>query len=404
MKMKFFKKDELKLLWPFYLDALVISIFFIFPAFYIIYLKDLGLSLFQIGLLLSVTSLSSLLFEVPTGAIADIYGRKFSTILGVFLSGVAMICIYFATEFYSLLILFFLWGAVGTFISGAREAWIVDLVKTNGKENLVKEFFVKRHSFGGAACLLSGIIGAIIVAKLGLGVIWIISGASLVLTSIAFLFGQEHFKREDVKIRGGFRKVLFQSKKSVKFCWNHRILFNFLLMILIISFMIGFAGDITWYPLLQENGLKDYWFGIFFSGTFILSIFIPYLVKPLAKKAGSYVKYLMWVIAAMFFILFSVIFVNSLIAAIIAAFLFFSMWDFFHPARNIIFQKFTPSPMRATIGSLESMIYSIGTLIALPVAGFIADKIGVQKTLFVGSFLLIPCLFILWKIREGERG
>jgi len=48
--MIFFKKDELKLLWPFYFDALIISILFIIPAFSILYFLGIGLSLTQIGL------------------------------------------------------------------------------------------------------------------------------------------------------------------------------------------------------------------------------------------------------------------------------------------------------------------------------------------------------------------
>ena len=64
--MKFFKKNELRLLWPFYLDALLATILYIFPAFSILYFKDIGLSLFQIGLLGSAMSLSIILFEIPT--------------------------------------------------------------------------------------------------------------------------------------------------------------------------------------------------------------------------------------------------------------------------------------------------------------------------------------------------
>ena len=106
--MAFFKKDELKLLWPFYLDSIVSTMLWLFPIFYVIYMKNIGLSLGQIGLLASSYALASLIFELPTGAIADIYGRKFSTILGMFLCGIVMTSTMFFNSFYIFLILFFL--------------------------------------------------------------------------------------------------------------------------------------------------------------------------------------------------------------------------------------------------------------------------------------------------------
>ena len=70
--MKFFKQGELKLLWPFYLDALISPMLFFMPAFVVVYFRDLGLSLFQISILTMMMPLFMFLFEIPTGAIADI--------------------------------------------------------------------------------------------------------------------------------------------------------------------------------------------------------------------------------------------------------------------------------------------------------------------------------------------
>jgi len=78
--MKIFQKGELKLLWPFYLDAFLSPMLFFMPAFVVVYFRDLGFSLFQISLLTMMMPLSMFLFEIPTGAIADLYGRKFSVL------------------------------------------------------------------------------------------------------------------------------------------------------------------------------------------------------------------------------------------------------------------------------------------------------------------------------------
>jgi predicted MFS family arabinose efflux permease len=101
----------------------------------------------------------------------------------------------------------------------------------------------------------------------------------------------------------------------------------------------------------------------------------------------------------MFITLSSIGWANNLIILILIAILFFTTWDFFHPAKNILFQKHTPSKMRATITSLETMIFALGSLIAYPLVGAIADAIGVQRAIFYGSFLLIPAIVIMWRIR-----
>ena len=75
-------------------------------------------------------------------------------------------------------------------------------------------------------------------------------------------------------------------------------------------------------------------------------------------------------------------------------------YDFFSPANMTLFQKFVPTPMRATIGSFNSMLMSLVTIISFPLVGFIADKIGPQKTIFIGAFVLIPMIIIYSKIKE----
>src|SRR3972149_1959020 len=114
-----FKSGELKLLWPFYLDALISPMLFFMPAFVVVYFRDLGLSLFQISLLMMMMPLFMLLFEIPTGAIADIYGRKFSVLLGAIIEGSAIISIFFLNNYYTLLVAFALIGLGSTFNSGA---------------------------------------------------------------------------------------------------------------------------------------------------------------------------------------------------------------------------------------------------------------------------------------------
>jgi MFS family permease len=398
--MRFFEEGELKLLWPFYLRQIFFTIFFIYSAFYIIYLRDIEISLFQIGMITSVFAISSILFEIPTGAIADIFGRKFSTVLGYMLSGISITLIYFFKDFYSIILIIFCWGAVSTLISGASDAWVVDLLKSKNKKKLIDNYYIKMSSFYAFGCLLSGIVGSILVKQFGLSIIWPISGGSLTLSAVTLFFGKEEFIKKKLRIKEHFFNLTNHIKTSLIYSFKHKAILRLLLIEFLICFFIGFVGDMTWYPLLQKFGLKEYLFGYFFSLTFILSIFIPYSTKFLSKKAGGHVNYLIAVVFSMLVLLIITFFVNNLILALIICLLFFTTWDFYNPIIKVVFQKFLQSKTRATITSLQSMIASIGIMVSFPIAGFLADKIGVQNTLTIGGILLIPIILLFLDIKK----
>lgn len=105
-----FQEEELKTLWPFYLDYLVSPMLHFAPAFMIVFFRDLNFSLFQIGILLAIYPLFALIFELPTGAFADLYGRKASCLLGYFLEGIGFLSIFFLSDYYLILGAFALIG------------------------------------------------------------------------------------------------------------------------------------------------------------------------------------------------------------------------------------------------------------------------------------------------------
>ncbi len=399
--MKVFKEKELKLLWPFYLET-ALNLFFIFGAFIIIYLKSINLSLFEIGILISSWSLAGIIFEIPTGAIADLKGRKFSTILGTCLMGILMILTYFTQGFYSLLLIFFFIGFSQTFVSGANEAWIVDLVKSEKKKNLIDEYFKKNQSIMSFAMLFSGFIGAYFVKEFGLGIIWVVTGSQLILGAAILSFGKENFKKKDGNLRSHLKRLKTHTKNSFNYSIKHQALSSLLVALIFFSIAMAFSGDIVWQPFLLNLGLPDYWFGYLFSATFALGILAPILINPISKKLGGKKRYLVICLIFMALFLFLVGFVNSLIFAIGLFVLSISMLDFFYPVDSMFFHSVVPNKMRATIGSLKSLIISLVGVIIYPLVGLIADSIGPKYTIAATSIILIPAIVFYGKIKENK--
>ena len=132
--MTFFKNGEIKHLGIFYLEKFISSLLFFAPAFWILQFNQ-NLNLFQIGILFSILSITSFLFEIPTGAFADIYGRKASVLFSYFLTAITLIFLSFITNFYATALIFAIWGIANTFSSGAKESWVIDNLKFNKKES-----------------------------------------------------------------------------------------------------------------------------------------------------------------------------------------------------------------------------------------------------------------------------
>ncbi len=398
--MKFFKKDELRILWPFYFEALIINMIYIIPAFSLIYFREIGFSLTQIGFLGSSFALAMLLFEIPTGAIADIFGRKFSVIIGAFLSGLTVISIFFFNDFYIILVLFFLWGLFGTLISGADEAWVVDLLKHKKRKKLIHEYYIKRYSFIRASLLISGFIGALVVKRFGLGIIWPITGGTLIATSMILLFGQEYFVKKKQKIKEHSKNLISHIRTSINFSLKDKSILFLIIISFLLMFVHRFAGEISWYPFLQNLGFQEHWFGYLFSSIVALGIFIPYSSKILIKKFKSYKNYFLVVLTLTMFILILAGLVKILIIILIFFILYRAMFDFYKPVSLIYFQKFIPGKRRATIVSFKSMIASLAVIIASPLAGFTADKMGPQNTILIASFILIPVIILYSRIKS----
>jgi MFS family permease len=400
VKMKIFQKDELKILLPFYLETFISCLFFFVPAFWILQFQQ-NLSLTQIGILFSVLSISVFFFEIPTGAFADIYGRKYSSLLGYFLMAILQCSLFFFHNFYSVLLIFILWGLFMTFISGAKEAWIIDKLKYNKKKHLIKEYYLKNQSILRFSLFLSGLLGALLVAKFGLNIIWLFGGFSFLVSGIMLCFIAEQKISRDKK--QSFKLIFNQAKKSIKFSLRHKVLFLILMATFFIMFRDSLSTDLVWQPFLKNLHFPIYAFGLLFSGITLLGTFIPFLVKPLLSKFESEKNYIAFLLFVAIILNLLALLVNNFIFGLIVFALIMLVIDLSLPIESTYFQKFVPGKMRATILSFNSMVISLAYAISSVITGVLADKIGPQYTIVIGAVFLIPAFVLYLKIKEKKK-
>ena len=181
------KFDAYKLyLWLMFFNALFFSMIFVVTSFYEATVAGLsGLQLVLVGTTVEVTIL---LFEVPTGIVADAYSRRLSIIIGYFIMGWAFIVEGLFPAFLPIVLAQIFWGIGYTFTSGAQQAWLSDEI---GEENANRAFLhANRYDLAGA---LVGMLLAIPLGNIAVNLPIVAGGVLVSATALVLaLFMPEH--------------------------------------------------------------------------------------------------------------------------------------------------------------------------------------------------------------------
>lgn len=394
-------KEELRLLWPFYLMEFLTAAFTLVYPIMVIYLAARGFTFFQIALCFSAIYFGSVIFEVPTGAIADLFGRKISVVLGLLGNGLCIIIIPSVNTFPLLLLLFFAWSGLSTLISGADEAWIVDLLKHEKKKKLIRDYFTKRTSIIALGFVIAGLLCGLITKIFGMDMLWFTQGSVFVLSAFLLVaFGKEYFIGvKKIKLKEGFKKTFKTAGKGINYSIKHPVLLSLILAGIFIAFACG-IGNIAWQPLFKNLGLPVYWLGYLYSISACFGIVLPFFSKPLLKIFKKERYYLAFIIFIDFILLVSIYFIAGVVAAALVFIALGIAPALAQPILRPYIQRFIPTKIRATIGSVESMFVSIGGGIALLFAGLLADMVGPKMTIVYSSLFLIPAIIFYLKLKR----
>ena len=109
--------------------------FILWVPIWVVFLQGKGVTLTQIGVLEGFAWLLTAFLEVPTGGIADRWGRKASIAMGQILYALAMFLILTKALSPAFLLGYALWNSASAFVSGADTALLYDTLKADGRED-----------------------------------------------------------------------------------------------------------------------------------------------------------------------------------------------------------------------------------------------------------------------------
>lgn len=390
--MALFKNTELEHLWIFYLAMFIHAFSAMVMPFLVVYFLGIGFTFFQTSLFLASYSLTIFLFEVPTGAVADGFSRKYSVLIGLLITSVVMFILPFLHSFWPL---FFLWSIAGfgaTFISGAGDAWVVDNLTFVKKNALIHEYYIKSQSISGVAIVFAPLIAVLVVKHFTIRPLWFVFAGGLFLVFLLYSFAPEHYKPKKVSLKRSFQHTITISKQGAKHLFSKRVLVLLLLGSIAFSFM-RFASE-AWEPFLVQLGLPTYTLGYLFSLFGLVLVGIPFLSRYFAKFS---VRSVLLVTTFFEAILLSLLFfiASPLVIPGIIIYLLIDVGGTIRlPLRSAFMQEFIPKKIRATVGSVQSMILSLVGVITGLFAGFLIDLLGMQFVIAVQGIFGVAVLLI----------
>lgn len=375
--------------------------FNITSAVWVLYLAIKGISLVEIGILESIYHITGLCLEIPSGALADLRGRKFCVVLGRAVNIISCALMIISNSFWGFAISFVLSSAAMNLNSGAAEALIFDSLKELGEEKRYKKIwgqlvFVMSIAQG-AAVLLGGMLSDIsFLYAYILGMI-----VQMIALLVAFNFNEPTAVCEqdydNIKIENAFINQVVTSVNVLK-------VRKYVLYLILFSALVGSLQTTVFFYSQQ------YFSNMGYTKTIIAIIcavgsLLEALGSKYAYRLEEWLKFkgvLLTVSSMNIFALLGLSLIEEY------SVIFYILTCITGGVAYAIFSNYInmsiPSEYRATILSFDSLCFSVFMICVFPLFGFAAQYIGFTITFAITAVSYIPTMFILIKMLLKHNG
>lgn len=374
------------------------SLTFFAPISVMFYCEN-GLSYFQIMILQSIYGMMTALFEIPSGALSDIIGRKKTLIFGTIMFAMAFACGSVGQSMAPFVVMQVMAAAgqscySGTFVSLMYE----DVIEDKSIIKSVNHIFATMQSINISGVLLSALLSSVVVKMAGMRYTYHLTLAAYIVTFVISLFLKDQRSGNDGKKSLGFSEYLFQLKQNYKCITENGI--ELIMMDLLLYAMFANTFSYIEQPILTGNGLNIELLGVvtvtMTVGVLIALKLFPYLERGISTQKGIFAFTLSAIILT-----FSNFFINNIFFNVIS-FLFLTVVLRF---REIILtneiNKYINNDSRATFMSVVSALQMAGMAALGLVAGKIAD-VSISYTIVFLCSVMFGVYMILTMVRHRK--
>lgn len=377
-----------------------LSISFFFGT-YVIFLTEAGLSLVQVTMVNAAFMFTCFALEIPTGSVADNYGRKISFILSCIFFSLSMLVYYYSSIFIMFVVAEMIAALAQTLSSGAFEAWVVDSVKHYDESYDMAHIFEKKIWVKSAAILI-GVITGSRIGQIDIALPWLMSSIGMLIVAvIAYVLMKEEYFDFKSDTEKGWSSMKRTVKDSIHYGIKHKEVFYISLTGVVFSFAC-MAPNMFWQIRFKDLGVSVGNLGFIHAGT-VCAIFLGTIVSRKTKKYFSKEKYSLLFSLALFAAGMIVASQFQVFPIVLCGFYIHEIArGVYEPLRDYYVNKKIPSNKRATILSFVSMVAMIGAFAGLVVTGNVAEHISVSAAWLTSAIAILISFSFLYLFKNGE--
>jgi len=344
-----------------------------------LFLLDAGLNNTEAFAANAFFTLGFMIFEIPTGVVADLRGRKLSYLLGV-ITLIASTLLYLfmwyrSARFWGWALSSMLLGLGFTFFSGAIEAWLVDALAHTGFKEQLESVLAKGEVVEGVAMLTGSVAGGIVAQVTNLGVPYVIRAVLLVLNLIAALLLMKDLGFKPADEKNPIKEVKLIIASSIRYGLRNP-------PVRWIMLAAPFSGGVTIFAFYaMQPYLLQLWgdqkaYGIAGLAAAIVAgaqiaggLLVPYLGRIFERRTT--VLFACELISVPVLALVGLVPKFWLVVPLMV--LWGLMFAAITPVRQAYLNGLIPSEQRATVLSFDSLFSSSGGVVFQPLLGKAAD-------------------------------
>jgi MFS family permease len=376
-----------------------------------LFLLDAGLSNTEAFSANAFFALGQVIFEVPTGVVADTRGRRFSFLLG---AGTLLVSTLLYLLMWQVHAPFLGWAVASillglgfTFFSGATEAWLVDALHATGFTGTLESVFGRAQTVGGAAMLVGSVAGGFIAQATNLGVPFLFRAGMLGVTLVVAWWFMKDLGFTPQPGASPVKAVRTVLRGSIDGGFRNPPV-RWLMLAAPFSAGVGFYAFYAMQPyLLQLYGDKTA-YGVaglaaaMVAGAQIAGGLLSTRVRRFFKRRtdalilGTALNVVLMVLIGLT--------TNFAIALVLLAIwcLTFAVQG---PLRQAFVNGLIPSAQRATVLSFDNLMGSAGGVVAQPALGRVADLQGYGASYVVSAFIqaaAVPFIYLARRERASS--
>lgn len=371
-----------------------------------LFLLDAGLDLLETFLANAAFTAAMVLFEIPTGVLADTKGRRASFLASVAALVVGILCYLWAAEVGGGLLAFcgasVILGLGFTFYSGAVEAWLVDGLQSVGYTRSMDRVFARGQMISGAAMLTGTVTGGLL-GSIDLSLPFVVRLVMLGPVFALAFFCMQDLGFEARAVRWGkvpeeMRRV---ARTGIHHGWQQRAI-RWLMVSGCIRFGFGMWGFYAWQPyFLELLGREIVWVAGVISALMSLSMIAGNtLVDYLTRFCGRRSTLLLAASVVQTAAAVGIGIAGTFPGAVLCFLIMMAAGGVLAPVRQAYLHASIPSEHRATVISFDSMIQNGGGILGQTGLGYYGRDHGVGAGYVVGGAFTALALPALWMVRR----